>query len=413
MEDRSPAQSTRADRLNPAVRSSRVGSFLGRVLIWILVALVFAGLFALVLSHHNQATAQTGRSAALAGLTVTVVPVTAARGDIGVYQESIGTVTPVYTSSITSQVTGVVMAVHYREGQTVHKGDPLVDIDPRPFQANLVQAQGTLAKDTHVLAQARMDLERYQTAWAGNAIAKQTVDDQEKLVLQDEGAVKADQGQVEYDQVQLIYCHITAPFKGRVGLRLIDPGNIVQANGTTPLVVVTQEHPITVIFTVAEDALPQIRAGLRHGATLRVDAYDRTALTKIASGKLLSLDNQIDTTTGTLKLRAIFNNKDGALFPNQFVNARLLVKMLKGVTLIPTSAIQHNGQTAFVYVIQNGTAQVRNIKPGVTDGNVTAVEGIAAGDVVANSSFEKLQPNAKVALAKGATPAGGNGSSAP
>ena len=366
-----------------------------------LVLLVFAGLFALVVSHRNQATAQTGRRASMAGVTVTVMPATAVKGDIGVYQESIGTVTPVYTSSITSQVTGVVMAVHYREGQTVHKGDSLVDIDPRPFEANLVQAQGTLAKDTHVLDQARMDLARYRSAWAGNAIAKQTLEDQEKIALQDEGAVKADQGQVQYDQVQLAYCHITSPFTGSVGLRLIDPGNIVQANGTSPLVVVAQERPITVIFTLAEDALPQVRAELRRGAALRVDAYDRTALTKIATGKLLSLDNLIDTTTGTLKLRAIFGNQDRALFPNQFVNARLLVKMLKGMTLIPTSAIQHNGQTAFVYLIQNGTVQVRNVNTGVSNGNVTAVEGISPGDVVANSSFEKLQPNAKVVLAKG------------
>jgi multidrug efflux system membrane fusion protein len=224
--------------------------------------------------------------------------------------------------------------------------------------------------------------------------------------------VKADQGTVQYDKVQLGYCHIIAPFIGRVGLRLIDPGNVVQANGTNPLVVITEEQPITVIFTIAEDALDQVEPQLRHGTKLPVDAYDRTAQTKIASGKLLSLDNQIDTTTGTVKLRAIFDNKEDNLFPNQFVNARLLVKTLKDVVLIPTSAIQHNGTTAFVYVIQNGTAVMRTVKPGVSDGGMTAVEGVQPGEVVANSSFEKLQPNAKVVIAQAQT-GGKSGSSAP
>jgi multidrug efflux system membrane fusion protein len=297
------------------------------------------------------------------------------------------------------------MAVHYREGQLVHKGAALIDIDPRPFQAQLVQAQGMLEKDTQTLAQANMDLERYRAAWAKNAIAKQILDDQEKIVLQDQGQVKADQGTVQYDKVQLVYCHITAPFTGRVGLRLIDPGNVVQNNGTTPLVVITQEQPITVIFTIAEDVLNQVQSQLRHGTQLTVDAFDRGAQKKIASGKAQSLDNQIDTTTGTVKLRAVFDNKDDVLFPNEFVNTRLLVKTLNDQTVIPTSAIQHNGQTSFVYVIQNGTAQMRTVTTGATDGGRTAVGGIQPGDVVANSSFEKLQPNAKVAIAAPTQPA--------
>jgi multidrug efflux system membrane fusion protein len=342
---------------------------------------------------------------------VTVVPATAQRGDIGVYQEAIGTVTPVYTSSITSQVTGLITSVHYREGQLVSKGAPLIDIDPRSFEAQLEQAQGTLEKDTHFLAQAQMDLERYRAAWARNAIAKQILDDQEKIVAQYQGTVRADQGLVQYDKVLLAYCHITAPFSGRTGLRLVDPGNIVQANGTSPLVVITQEQPITVIFTVAEDTLGQIQARVRKGSQLPVDAYDRAAQTRIATGKLLTLDNQIDTTTGTVKLRAIFENKKRELFPNQFVNTRLLVETLKDMTLIPTSAIQHNGQTAFVYVLQNGTAQLRTVKPGAIDAGMTAVEGIQPGDVVANSSFEKLQPNSKVVIAQKSPPASTNGSS--
>jgi multidrug efflux system membrane fusion protein len=368
-----------------------------RVIIWVLVLLIAAGLFWWVLHSQNapQAAAQMKRAA---GGPVTILAATARKDNIGVYQEAIGTVTPVYTSSITSQVTGLVMAVHYKEGQLVRKGEALIEIDPRPFEANLAQAEGTLEKDTQTLAQAQMDLDRYREAWKRNAIAKQTLDDQEKLVLQDKGVVRADQGVVQYDKVQVSYCHITAPFNGRVGLRLIDPGNIVQANGTSPLVVVTQEQPITVIFTIAEDAIGTVAGEMRQHKSLPVDAYDRAAQKKLASGKLLTLDNQIDTTTGTVKLRAVFDNKDGALFPNQFVNTRLLVKTLEGVVLIPNSAIQHNGQTAFVYVIQNGTAVVRNVKSGASDAGLTAVDGVQDGEIVANSSFEKLMPNAKVTV---------------
>ncbi len=410
--EESPAIPPRPDGPDSQLNPNR--SMKRRVIVWVAVLLFFAGLFAWVLRPQSatKAAAQ-GRRAAMLGGPVAVVPATAQKGDIGVYQEAIGTVTPVYTSSVTSQVTGLVMSVHYREGQLVRKGDPLIDIDPRTFEAQLAQALGTLEKDTQILAQARMDLQRYRDAWARNAIAKQILDDQEKLVLQYEGTVKSDQGLVEYDRAQLSYCHITAPFNGRVGLRLVDPGNVVQANGTNPLVVITQEQPITVIFTVAEDTLGQIQAQLRRGTRLTVDAYDRTALTKIASGKLLSLDNQIDTTTGTVKLRAMFDNKSRAFFPNQFVNIRLLVETLKNMTLIPTSAIQHNGQMAFVYVIQNETAQMRTVKTGAVNAGMTAVDGVQPGEVVANSSFEKLQPNAKVALAKGSQPATTSGSTLP
>jgi multidrug efflux system membrane fusion protein len=281
--------------------------------------------------------------------------------------------------------------------------------------------QGSLERDENLLAQAQMDLERYRAALARNAIAKQIVDDEEKLVLQDQGTVKNDQGAVQFDQVQVDYCHITAPIAGRVGLRLVDPGNAVQSSGTATLAVITQLTPITVIFTIPEDSLGPVEAQLRKKAKLTVDAFDRTAQTKIASGKLLTLDNQIDTTTGTVKARAVFDNKNDALFPNQFVNTRLLVNTLQGVTLVPASAIQQNGQASFVYVIQNNIAHMRGIKPGVTDGGLTQVDGINAGDVVANSSFDKLQENAAVVVPnqvpnKGSTKpaaAGANGSSAP
>jgi multidrug efflux system membrane fusion protein len=210
---------------------------------------------------------------------------------------------------------------------------------------------------------------------------------------------------VNYDQVQLSYCHITAPIAGRAGLRLVDPGNVVQADGSTVLVVITQMQPTTVIFTMAEDSLGQVQARMRQLHTLPVEAWDRAQTTKIASGKLFTINNQIDTTTGTIKLRALFDNKNGALFPNQFVNTRLLVNTLDGVTLVPSGAVQHNGQVAFLYVIANGVASVRTIKTGVSDGGMTAVEGINPGEVVATSSFDKLQAGSKVVVSKQAPPA--------
>ena len=345
-------------------------------------------------STAKPATSGGGRGQMSGPVTATVA--TATKGNIGIYQDAIGTVTPVYTASITAQASGVLTAVHYTEGQFVKKGDALIEIDPRPYQAQLMQAEGTLEHDTNLLAQAQMDLERYRTAWARNGINKQLLDDQEKIVLQDKGTVKNDQGTVNYDQVQLGFCHITAPISGRVGLRLVDPGNVVQAGQPTVLVVITQLQPITVIFTIAEDSLGQVQARLKQMHTLPVEAWDRAQAKQIATGKLITIDNQIDTTTGTVKLRAQFDNKDSTLFPNQFVNTRLLVNTLNGVTMVPTSAVQHNGTVSFVYVITNGTASVRNITTGVTDGGMTAVEGINPGEVVATSSFEKLQNGSKV-----------------
>ncbi len=378
------------------------------VVMWILLLLLVAVPVLLYLHHREEAEKAAATHHAAPGVSITTA--TAQKGDIGVYLENIGTVTPVYTNSITSQVNGLVVAVHYREGQRVLKDDPLVDIDPRPYEALLLQAQGALERDQSLLAQAQMDLDRYRAAWARNAIAKQTLDDQEKLVHQYEGTVKNDQGSVQYDQVQVGYCHITAPIVGRVGLRLVDPGNVVQSGGTITLAVITQLEPITVIFTIPEDSLGEVQARLNAGAKLPVDAFDRTAQTKIASGQLLTLDNQIDTTTGTVKGRALFDNKNDALFPNQFVNTRLLVDTHSGVTLVPSSTVQQNGQASFVYVIQDNFAHMRNVKLGVASGGVTEVEGINPGDVVANSSFEKLQDKTAV-VTSNKRPA--SGSSAP
>jgi membrane fusion protein, multidrug efflux system len=372
----------------PAAQPPRPNAM--RVIIWSALILVLVLVFLLV--WHLMG----AKKAAPAAKKITVTTATATKGDIGVYLDAIGTVTPVYTASITSQVTGLVVAVHYKEGQRVAKGDPLVDIDPRPFRATLLQAQGALERDENVLAQAEMDVIRYRIAWGRRAIAKQILDDQEKLVLQDRGTVKNDQGMVDFAQVQLDFCHITAPIAGRVGLRLVDPGNVVQSAGTVTLAVITQLEPITVVFTIPEDSIDQVQAGRRTNPSLTVDAFDRTAQTKIASGKLLTLDNQIDTTTGTVKGRALFDNEDDALFPNQFVNTRLLVNTLQGVTLLPSAAIQQNGQASFAYVIQNNIVQMRSLKPGVTEGGVTQVDGVNPGEVVATSSFDKLQDKAVV-----------------
>jgi len=368
--------------------------------IWILVLLLVAALFWVVWGRGSGGAAKpTGGRQAMTG-AVPVTTATAKLGSLGNYLEAIGTVTPVYTDTITAQVTGIITAVHYQQGQLVHRGDPLIDIDPRLYQAQLVQAEGALERDQNLLAEAQMDLERYQAAWKRNAIPRQTLEDQEKLVLQYKGTVKNDEGTVQYDQVQLAYCHITAPISGRVGLRLVDPGNLVTANATTALVVITQVQPIDVIFTVAQDNLDQVVAGMKTGKKLPVQAWDRQMSKQIATGELFTIDNQIDTTTGTLKLRASFANQTGALFPNQFVNTRLLVKTLQNQVLIPASAVQHNGDTAFVYVIQNGVAKMTTVKTGITDNNMTAVTGIKAGDVVANSSFEKLQNGSKITISQ-------------
>jgi multidrug efflux system membrane fusion protein len=384
-----------------------------RWILWTsLLLLLLLVLIVVAVIHENNAKAAAAKRALSAVKpSVAVTAATATKGEIGIYLDAIGTVTPVYTASIMAQASGILTSVHYREGQFVQKGNALIDIDPRPYQAQLLQAQGTLERDINILAQAQMDLDRYRAAWARNGIQKQLLDDQEKIVLQDQGTVKNDQGAVNYDQVQLNYCHITAPLAGRVGLRLVDPGNVVQAGATTVLVVLTQVQPITVIFTMPEDSLGQVQARMRLMHTLPVEAWDRSQTTQIASGKLQTIDNQIDTTTGTVKLRALFDNKNGALFPNQFVNTRLLVNTLDGVTLVPTAAVQHNGQVAFLYVIANGVARVRNITAGVADGGMTSVTGINPGEVVATSSFDKLQNGSPAAVAKQApakNPAEGN-----
>ncbi|HLI63653.1 MAG TPA: efflux RND transporter periplasmic adaptor subunit [Terriglobales bacterium] len=350
------------------------------------------------------------------GFRPAAVPVTTATaklGSIGVYLEAIGTVTPVYTDSITAEVTGVITAVHYREGELVHRGDPLIDIDDRPYQAQVVAAEGALERDQNLLAEAEMDLKRYQDAWKRNAIPRQTLEDQEKLVLQYRGTVKNDEGTLQFDQVQVVYCHITSPINGRVGLRLVDPGNLVTANATTALMVITQMQPMTVVFTLAQDDLEEVLGEMRQGRTLTVEAWNRQMSRRLAVGRLYTVDNQVDTATGTVKLRAIFDNRNNELFPNLFVNTRLQVKRLDQQVLIPSSAVQHNGEQAFVYLIQNGVAKMTMVKAGVSDSGMTAVSGIQPGDVVADSSFEKLQNGSRVTISQIPLPSASGEESAP
>jgi membrane fusion protein, multidrug efflux system len=329
---------------------------------------------------------------------IPVVGATVHKGNIGVYLTGLGAVTPIYTVTIKSQISGYLMQVLYKEGQTVKKGDLLAEIDPRPYQVMLEQAQAGLARDQANLANAKVDLKRYQTLVPLHAVPEQQLATQDAMVKQQEGVLQTDLAQIDNAKLDLVYCHITAPITGRVGLRLIDPGNYVTANDATGLVVITQVEPISVIFTLPEDQLPAIMAKMRAGVELRVDAFDREMKNQIAQGYLATMDNQIDPTTGTVKLRANFDNENGSLFPNQFVNARLLVEEKAGVTLMPTAAVQRNSDVTYVYLVKpDSSVTVRNITIGTTEGEDAEVtSGLVPGEVVVMTGVDKLQEGSKV-----------------
>jgi multidrug efflux system membrane fusion protein len=376
----------------------------------ILILLVTGGYF--LLRNRGQPPASNQSTPGRGGFgsaTTMVSTVKAQTGDIGIYVNALGVVTPLNTVSIVSRVQGQIMKVYYQEGQMVHAGDPLVEIDPGPNQAALDQAVAKKNQDQASLNLQNVELKREAALLASKIDSQDAYDQVEAQVKELEAAVKSDEAAAESARVQLAYCFINAPISGRVGLRLVDEGNIVQANSTSPLVVITELQPITVIFNVAEDDLPKIQEQLKAGNTLTVDAFDRAQTKKLATGNLLTVDNQIDPTTGTVKLKAVFTNADETLFPNQFVNARLLVDTIEDATLLPNTVIQRNADSAFVYLIEpdkagtNQTVAMQTITIDTTDGNVSAVEGIDPGTVVAADNFNKLTDGAKVIL----RPAGG------
>jgi len=369
---------------------------------WLLLVAVAGGGAYLVYPRTTPVLAKNSAPAAAAAPAAPLgVPVVAARartGDMNVYLTGLGTITPLNTVVVHSRVDGEINSVAFEEGQIVQKGDLLAQIDPRPFEVQLTQAEGQAAKDEATLENAKVDLERDQTLIEQRLIPRQQLDTQVALVNQYAGILKSDQGQIDSAKLNLVYSRITSPLTGRVGLRLVDPGNVVHATDTTGLVIITQLDPIAVVFTLPEDVLPQIQEQTRGGRKLEIDAYDRELKKKLGTGTLLTLDNQIDQTTGTIKVKAIFSNKDNSLFPNQFVNARLLVNQIHGAVIVPTAAVQRSPQSTFVYVVlPDNTVEPRDVVVRLTEGEDTGlVSGVSAGQVVVTDGVDKLQKGTAV-----------------
>jgi len=376
--------------------------------IWIVVATLAIGGFWYYRSSRSKAAQDAaapaapgkgaGRGPGGANFSVPVVVATTAKGDLPVYLNGLGTVTPLSTVTVRSRVDGQLINVAFKEGQYVKAGDLLAQIDPRPFQVQLEQAEGQLAKDLAQRKDAEANLERFKLLFKEGVIPKQQLDTQAASVGQFDGAIKSDQAQIDNAKLQLTYSRITAPISGRIGLRLVDPGNIVHATDTNGLLIITQLQPISVIFTLPQDQLPQVFDKLHKGATqLTVEAFDRDNTAKIATGKLLTIDNQIDVATGTYKLKAVFNNEDSSLFPNQFVNTHLLVDTKRNLSLVPLAAVQRGPQGTYVYVVAGNTVKIHNITVAQTTGGTVGVsDGLQPGELIVTDGQDKLQEGTKV-----------------
>jgi multidrug efflux system membrane fusion protein len=369
---------------------------------WLLLAAIAIAVAVYVVYFRQPADAQPvskkGRDAASRVMPVVAQP--AVKKDINVYLTGLGTVTPLKTVTVRSRVDGQLMRVLFREGQLVREGELLVEIDPRPFQAALTQAEGQMERDQALLANARIDLDRYRTLLAQDSIAKQLVDTQEALVRQYLGTVTIDAGVVDNARLQVAYSRVAAPIAGRLGLRQVDPGNIVRSSDTNGLVVITQLQPITVIYTIPQDSLQVVLKRVQSGERVQVDAFDRDQKSKLGTGMLLTVDNQIDTTTGTVKLKAQFPNDDSALFPNQFVNVRMLIDTRRDVTTVPSAALQRGTRGLFVYVVkEDKTVTLRDVKTGPAENDATIVEsGVEPGELVVVDGMDRLREGARVEL---------------
>ena len=404
---------------NPRARIEKQPAAPKRGWIW-LVVLAVVGVAAYFLWPKIKAYQSAPAPAATAGKgkkgggTTMVVAARAKKGNIGVYYSGLGAVTPVYTVTMKSRVDGQLMSVNFKEGQLVKKGELLAEIDPRPYQVQLDQAQGQLMHDQALLKNAHVDLDRYKVLLNQQAIPQQQYATQEALVTQYEGTLKQDQAAIDNAKLNLTYAHITSPIDGRIGLRLVDPGNIVHASDSNGLLVITQLDPISVIFTIAEDQLPPVLDKMHAGAQLHVEAWDREVKNRLGQGTLETIDNQIDPTTGTLRLRALFENKAGKLFPSQFVNARLLVEEKSGIVVLPNAAIQRNTNSTYVWLIRpDGTVTVRPVTLGTTEGDQTEIKsGVEANDAVVTVGVDRLVDGGRVnAQVPGEAPIGGGGGS--